>query len=385
MTGKHVNTMKKRKITIARIWPKYKGTYESRAGVIMGLDPGRYRTIFVYLSKNSEKSNFFEEKGYKTFYLSNRQSLRAFNFLVAWKLANILKSEKVDIIHSHKHRSAVYGTVAAMMAGTPAIIAHVHGLNRTRNLGRKLTNFFLMKRVNKILTVGKAVRDDVLACNPSVPPEKVYSLGNSIDYTRLLRTTITKENAKNLLGLPGGSIVFGTIGRLRPSKGQSYLIDAFSEVKHELPSAQLVIAGDGCFKSELEKQAAKSNESDSVHFLGRRDDIPQILKALDVFVLPSIGSEGLPRALLEAMASGVPCVGTDISGIPEILDGGEFGFLVPPRDSKALAQAMLKAAKMSAQERAGLVERCKQRVIDHYSYEVVIKRLEKIYDELVEE
>ena len=103
-----------------------------------------------------------------------------------------------------------------------------------------------------------------------------------------------------------------------------------------------------------------------------------------MFVLPSIGSEGLPRALLEAMAAGIPCVGANISGIPEILDDGKFGFLVRPKDAQALAQAMMEVIKMSERERARLVEKSRQRIMNDYSHEVIIERLQKIYDEIIE-
>lgn len=370
--------MKEDKITIARLWPKYKGGYESRTSVIMGLDAQRYRTICIYLTKNSKQSNFFDEKGYKTFYVSNRQSLRTFNFLVIWNLAKVLKTEKVDIIHCHKHKSMVYGTIAAMIARTPVIIAHVHGLDRTRNWHRKLTNFFVMKRVNKILTVGEAVRGNVLKSNPRISPGKVYSLGNSIDYSRFANVSTTKESARRRLGLAPDSFVFGTVGRLVPTKGQIYLINAFAKVKQLVPSADLILVGDGRLRKQLGKQAAETLYTDSVHFLGYRDDIPELLKAMDVFVFPSV-AEGLGRGLLEAMAAGVPCIGTNVGGVPEILADGKYGLLVPPEDDNALAEAMLRTAAMSQEEKADLTREARQRVTDEYDHQTIIRRLDNLY------
>jgi glycosyltransferase involved in cell wall biosynthesis len=375
--------MQDNRIKIARIWSKYEGKYESRAGIIIGLNPQRYKTICIYLTKNSTKTNFFEEKGYETFYISKNQSLRSFNFLLIWKLAKILKAEEVDIVHCHKHKSTVYGTLAAMIAHTPVIIAHVHGLNRTRNRQRKLVNFFIMKRVNKILTVGQAVRDDVLKSNPSVPTQKVCSLGNSVDYWRFAEVSTTKDEAQKRLNLPSTSIVFGTVSRLTYAKGLSYLIAAFSKVKAKIHSAQLVIAGDGQFRNDFETQAKNTGLAQSIHFLGRRNDIPQVLRGMDVFVLPSIGEEGLPRALLEAMAAGVPCIGTTIGGIPEIIDDAKFGFLVPPNDSDTLAEAMIKLAEIPDEKRRKLIDISRQKVYSYYTHEVVTKKLEKIYEDVL--
>jgi glycosyltransferase involved in cell wall biosynthesis len=369
-------------MTVARLWPKYEGRDESRAGVIMGLDRNRFRTICIYLGRWSGKSNFFEEKGFKTYYISNGK-LRFFNVLVVLKLAKVLKQEGVDIIHCHKHKAAVYGTIAAVLAHTPVVIAHVHGLDRTRNRTRRILNYFLMKRVNKVLTVGEAVRKDVLNTNPSIPPEKVISLGNSIDYARFADVSITRAQARQIIGLPGNSLVFGTVGRMAPNKGQIYLLRAFTKVKESISSAHLVLIGDGRLRNDFEQQAAGTSCADSIHFLGHRDNIPELLRAMDVFVLSSIGGEGIPRALLEAMASGVLVVGTEVGGIPEILAGGEFGYLTPPRDSDALAKAMVELAQKPPQEREKLLEKAKRRVQNEYVYEVVVQRLEKIYAEQV--
>jgi len=371
--------MESRKITIARLWSKYEGRYESRAGVIMGLDPKRYRTVCIYLTKNSKKSNFFEEKGYKTIYISDDQSLKRFNFLLVWKLVKIIKTEKIDIIHCHKHKSTVYGTIAAMIARTPLVIAHVHGLDRTRNWQRRFKNFFLMKKICKILTVGESVRDDVLKSNPPVPPGKVYSLGNSIDCSRFAEISINKKEAQKRLDLPSTSIVFGTVSRLTHVKGLPCLIAAFSKVKAKIHSAQLVIAGDGQSRNEFATQAKNVGFTQSIHFLGYRDDIPKILRAMDVFVLPSIGSDGIPRVILEAMAAGVPCIASFVGGIPEIITNNETGFLVPPKNEEALTEAMIELAKMPDEKRQKLIDNARQKVYSHYNHKVLTKKLEDIY------
>ena len=101
---------------------------------------------------------------------------------------------------------------------------------------------------------------------------------------------------------------------------------------------------------------------------------------MDVYVHPSVGSEGLPRALLEAMAAGIPCIGTELGGVPEIFDNGGFGFLVPPKDDSALAEVMIKSARMSPLEREKLIDNARHRVYTCYTHRLVIERLEKTYD-----
>lgn len=370
--------VKDSKITVARLALSYDGSIPSRAGVIMGLDPERFRTILIYLTKCSEEENFFEKKGYKAFYLHGNKVLNAFRISILWKLVRILRDENVYILHCHRHKPTVYGAIAAIFARIPVVISHVHGISRTKNFRRKITNCFLLKKVNKIITVGEAVREEVLKNNPSVPSEKVVSVGNSIDYERYAQISLTKPQAKERLNLPQDSYVFGTISRMAPNKGQIYLIRAFEKVKQVLPSAHLVFVGDGRLRNELEEQAHKT-ATNSIHFLGHRNNIPELLRAMDVYVQPSIGSEGLPKSLLEAMAAGVPCIGTQVSGIPEIVDDGKNGYLVPPRDDGALAEAMLKLAKIPESDQNQLVKNAKDKVRRDYGHGTVIKRLRDIY------
>lgn len=371
--------MKDGKIVVARLWHQYKGGVPSRTPVILGINPQKYQTIFIYLMGNSDEPSYFELKGYKTFYISRKKNLRMFNLWTIWKLTGVLKQEKVDILHCHLHKASVYGAISARVAGVPVVFSHVHGLNRSKSWQRKLINRLVLRKVNKIFAVGESVRKDVLESNPFLSPEKVVSLGNSIDYGRYSQVEISKQQAKEDIGLKADSFVFGTIGRLTLTKGYSYLIEAFAQLKEQIPSAHLIFVGEGRLQNELEQQAAETPYADSIHFLGPRSDITSILKAIDVFVLSSI-AEGLPRSLLEAMAARVPCIGTKVGGIPEILADGEFGYLVSPKDDDALAEAMTKIANISEQEREKLIKKAWQRVADEYSHETVRKKLENIYE-----
>ncbi len=372
--------MKDGKIVVAALLSRYEGLAFFMAPVILGLDPQKYQAICVYLIRNSDKPNFFEEKGRKVFYISKKGALRKYNLWVIWKLSRVLTREKVDILHCHGHKSTFYGTFAAVLSGAPVVISHVHGISRTKNFKRKLTNFFVLKKVSKIITVSEAVKEDVLRTNPFVQLDKVVSIGNSINYEQYTEVSLTKSQAKERLNLPQDSFVFGTVGRLAPTKGQTHLIGAFEKVKQHILSAHLVFVGDGRLRSQLEEQAAKT-ATDSIHFLGYRNEIPELLRAMDVFVFPSV-AEGLPLALLEAMAAGVPCIGTTAGGIPEIITNNKTGFLVLPKDENALAETMIESAKMSEAERTNLTEKAKQRVRNLYAHKIVIEKLQSVYEDV---
>jgi glycosyltransferase involved in cell wall biosynthesis len=367
------------KVVIARLWSRYNGKPFVRSNVIFDLDPERFQTILIYMRKSSKKLNPFEAKGYKAFYLSQKKYFRIFNISAVRKLAKILKDENVDIIQCQKHQSTVYGTVAARLAGTPVVLAHVEGLDRTRNIRRKLVNRFVLKRINRVLTVAECVKDDVLKNNSFLSAERIFTLGNSTDYNRFAGVSISKEEIRRREKLPVSSFLFGTIGRLAPTKGQSYLIRAFSIVKQQIPSAQLVFVGSGRLKDRLENEARKASCHDSIRFLGRREDIPELLRGIDCFVLPSV-AEGLPSVILEAMSAGVPCIATKVGGIPEVITDKETGFLVPPGDVNTLAERMIAVAKEPQQQMEDIINKAKQLVQTSYTHDVIRRKLEHLYE-----
>ena len=371
--------MKEGKITIALLWSKYSGKVTSVNDLVLGFDKERFNVIFIYLRGHGDEKNLLKEAGYEVFYLSNIERINTFRFSILFKLVRILKEHNVDIIHCHAHKSTVYGTVAAVLAKTPVVIAHVHGLGRSRNFRRKLMNFLLFKKINRIVPVAERVREDVLKNNWSVPEEKITVLENSIDYGRFADVSISKEDAKRILGLASDAFVFGTVGRLAPTKGLSYLIEAFPKVKEQKPSAQLVLFGDGPCRAELEQQASNMSCRDSIHFLGHRDNIEQLLRGMDVFVLSSV-AEGMPRAILEVMAAGIPCIATEVGGIPEIISGNNVGILVPPKDSEALAEAMVNVANLTDEKLEKQVVKAQNRVRQFYSHQVVREKVRKLYE-----
>jgi glycosyltransferase involved in cell wall biosynthesis/SAM-dependent methyltransferase len=375
--------MQNGKYIAARLWPEFGGDIPSRTPVILGINQKKYETISIYLTKNSDKPNIFEQSGKKVFYMTDKPQLPFFKLPVFFKLAKLLRREGVDILHCHKHKATVYGTIAGKLAGVPVILSHVHGLDRTRNFRRKLLNRFLFSKVSKILAVGQAVKEDILKSNSSVQPVKVINLGNSIDcdtFSKVVKDDVVKEK----FGIKKDALVFATAGRLAPTKGLQYLIGAFAQIRKQLPNAQLLIAGSGEMKNELENLASKLGCGSNVHFPGRIDNMPQFYSCVDVFVLSSV-AEGMPRALLEAMAAGIMCIASDVGGIPEIMDNGCFGFLVPPKNENALAGAMLKAANMPIKEKEIAAIDTKQYIKTTFSHIAMIKKVETVYDSLLSE
>ena len=372
--------MQESKINLALLWSMHKENVTSVNDLVLGLDKKRFNVIFIYLSGCDVDKNSIEEAGYKVLYLFNTKRIRAFRFSILFKLIKILREHKIDILHCHAHKSTVYGTIAAIFARTSVVMSHVHGLNRSRNFRRKLVNFLLLRKVSRIIPVANSVKEDVLKNNWFLSAKKLSVLENSIDYKRFADVKVSKQEVKQMLGLSQDTFIFSTIARFGSYKGHDFLISAFEKVKKQVPTAHLLLVGEGALKDELQRQVSKVGISQSVHFLGQRNDIPELLRAVDAFVLPSIGSEGMPRVLLEAMAAGVPCIGTRIGGTPEVLCNSEIGYIVEPKDSNALARAMISIAQASNVEREEFVEKAQNRVRQCYSHRVVIEKLRMQYE-----
>ncbi len=370
--------MGKCKIKIAVLELKYPGALTSVNDLVASLDKDKFEAMFCYLSNDGPAENHFAQAGFKVCYLSSIKRFNAFRFSVLMKLVRVLKENDIDILHCHAHKSTIYGALAGLFIPKLKIIAHVHGLGRSARLRRKLTNSLIYRRLNRILCVAQAVKQDLLKNNWLVPDSKITVLPNSIDYHLFADAPDSNGQIRKQSGLPDEAFVFAMIGRLDPTKGISYLIDAFVRVRAKSPSAHLVFVGRGASMSQYQKQVRELSLSDSVHFLGYRKDIPALLKAMDAFVLASV-REGMPRVILEAMAAGVPCIATAVGGIPEIITDDETGFLVKPGDSEALADAMSKIIDMPLEKRKQIGENSTQRVKTFYSHDVIGKKLEEIY------
>ena len=175
--------------------------------------------------------------------------------------------------------------------------------------------------------------------------------------------------------------VIGYVGSLSKVKGPVYLLEAFKKILHFYPTAKLLVVGDGPLKTMLKTVSAEKGISDSVLFMGFRRDVPQILKAMDVFVLSSV-DEAFGISLIEAMYMGLPCVATNVGGIPEVVKNGSTGILVAPANSEALAKAIKELLdKPELAERYGAAG--KKRVWENFTADKYIDKLENLYDELL--
>lgn len=269
----------------------------------------------------------------------------------ARRFLSILRKGKYDIVHVHCPTATSYQFPTMWLVHVPRVVCTFHmtpGLPAAPAVQAKAAISRLLARY-----VSRHV-DWIYGCSAAVltaqqqsgwrgcPSSVIY---NGIDGTQL-RPPLDKAPARAALGMRAGELVIGSVGSLCVQKGHSVLIRAFPQIRNLIPNACLLIVGSGPNKANLSRLAHETGFGDAIHIVGERADVMQSLRAMDVFAFPSL-AEGFGIALAEAMACGVPVVASAVGGIPELVTDDVSGLLVPPEDSGALANAIVRILKSS--------------------------------------
>lgn len=253
-------------------------------------------------------------------------------------LFRLMRTEQIDVVHTYLYsRSSVYGRLAAILARVPVIVASEMGRVGQYSWKRRGAEWLLARFTDHFVTPSQATRVNLIRTD-RIPPSQVTVIYPGID-SRQLDVEETPAIARYRLGVPAQGAVIGVLARLDPVKRHADLIAAFPQILQVAPTTRLIFIGDGPAAPNLRRLVHETGVAEQVYFLGERRDIPRVLNALDLLVLPS-QQEGLPNSILEAMAAGVPVVATRVGGIPEIVVDGATGLLVSPGDPMALANAI---------------------------------------------
>jgi len=294
----------------------------------------------------------------------------------AVRMARLFRELRPDIVHT-RNWTCIDAVIGARLAGVPVVIHGEHGREAAdpegRNPRRRQVRRLLSPFVTEFVTVSRDL-GRWLVEQVRVPARKVRTIYNGVDTGRF--SPGDRTAARHALGIPADWTVAGTVGRLDPVKDQAGLIRAFAQTPNTETCA-LVIVGDGPSRPELEAVVGELGLGDRVRLLGERDDVPEILRALDVFVLPSIG-EGISNAILEAMATGLAVIATRVGGNVELVREGITGRLIEPRRPEALAEAL--SAYLAEPERArehGAAGR--ERAVGEFGLERMLAAYEALY------
>ncbi len=293
-----------------------------------------------------------------------------FDYYASWKLASILRENKIDVLHTHLTSSALLGSAAARWAGIPCVASVL-----------KMTSKRRYMKCDKLLPCSDAVMDDLRGQN--VPENFMRRVYTGIDFKRYFETGQADEDARGEFGLAKEHKVAGVVARLVPMKGHKILLDAFQGVARRHPEARLLIVGDGELRPALEKQAEHLGIKDKTVFAGTRRDLRRILNTIDISVLSSVAKEGLPVILVESVLFSRPVIMSDVAGIREVVREGETGLLVQPNDAGALAGAICNVLE-NPEEAAARAKAALDFVRREFDVDFTAKQIEEVYNELLE-
>jgi len=332
-----------------------------------------FQTAVASLKSEGPVGRMLREQGVQVFACHGRG---AWDFRVVGRLRRLIEGQRPDVLHTFLFHANLAGRSAACRAGFSAarVVCEIQTVEVERRW-HLLVDRFTHRECRFTIGNSPSVIDH-LALHARIPRERLWLVRGGID-------PLPYANARALdrrtLGLRADERMVLWVGRLDPVKGLSPLVEAFALLgpKH---AAHLFLAGEGPYRAKLEKRIARRGISAKVHLLGTRRDVPALLKAADVFVLPS-RTEGLPNALLEAMAAARPIVTTDVPGCRDLIQHERTGLLVPYGDTHALAAALihLLADRESA---ARLAAAAGKDVTDRWHLEQTHRSYAEIYEEI---
>jgi glycosyltransferase involved in cell wall biosynthesis len=300
---------------------------------------------------------------------------RPFSPACAKSVADRFRRHRIDVAHSHEFSMAVYGAWASWLAGVQHVIT-MHGSRYyAAHVRRRLAMRAAVAISGRTIAVSHPLAEH-LSKDLHVRRSRIDTITNGVR-----ATTRAQSSLRNELGLKRDEPLIVAVGNLYPVKGHQHLIDALGMLAASQPRVHLAISGRGEMADALTARARALGLSDRFHLLGLRSDVPAVLAAADVFVLPSL-SEGLPLALLEAMFAACPIVASDVGDVAMALAHGNAGILVEPGNADALARALNPVLCDPTRARQ-LGERAFQRAAAEYDIRHMVRRYRAVYDELL--
>jgi glycosyltransferase involved in cell wall biosynthesis len=295
-----------------------------------------------------------------------------------WRLARVFRDLGPDVVHAHDPHAVAMSALALSLMRRPPKPALVAARRVDFHLKNNSFSRWKYRQVDRFIASSDAIR--TMLVGDGIPEERVTTVREGVDIERILG--LPTSNVQAAFWLPTHVPIIGNIAALVAHKGQKYLIEAVVSVVQKVPEAHLVIFGEGELRQELEHQIHDRSLERHVLLAGFRADVLSLLKGLDLFVMSSV-TEGLGTSLLDAMAASKAIVATRAGGIPEVVEHGVTGLLVPPRDSVALADAITRLVTDPAlRERMGRAGLARAR--DLFSAERMVSATLAVYADVVD-
>jgi glycosyltransferase involved in cell wall biosynthesis len=348
---------------------------------LLGSDRRRFEYIVCAITSGGDLIDRMANAGARVLLLGKR---RRGDITAATKLASLIRVEKIDLLHLHNSPGMFWGTLGQILSGTKAPIVRTEHNPYLPEAMPTLYRFLyphLTRRARKVICVSERVRRSFAAAFPQVA-DKYVEVPNGVrvaDFEKLP----PRHECRSQFHLAPGTKLIGTVGRMTAVKNHKLLIEALFHVRQKIPEVNLAIIGEGELRETLAAYAADLGVSESVSLVRETKNIGYFYGALDVFCLSS-NSEGMPLTLLEALAAGVPVVSTDVGGIPEIIDSGKNGYLVPKGSAEALAERIVELLLDPARAMSFALNG-RETVRASFPAEKTVKATEQVYEEALAE
>lgn len=343
--------------------------------LIHGLDKKKYDSVACFL-KSGWLPDKLKSQNVETLIISQKRCID-----IHWLIQVIryIKKNNVKIIHTHEFAMNVNGSLLSMLIKIPCVTT-VHGKNYYPDKWYRKVAYRFVSKKSYMVAVSSDIKN-FLAEQISINKDKIHIVINGINTKDYMHSETTRMNTRQSFAINNNNILIGAIGNLYTVKGHIYLIEAAGIVCKNYPEVKFIIAGRGEQQSRLEEKINELGLHDNVNLLGFREDIPEILNALDIYVMSSL-SEGTPLSILEAMASGVPIVSTNVGGIKRIIEDGMNGSLVDAKNPGQLADAIIELIK-DRKKRVMLARHAKASVESNYSMDNMLAIYDDIYSHLI--
>lgn len=301
------------------------------------LDHSRYEVEVLCLRDGGPLLDRLADRGIRSFVLKRRKTVLRADYFAASRIAKHFRARQPTIVHTHNTEAFVEGGFAAKISGVPVLINTDHA-REFPDLRRRMFLEWLVSHVTDYVVAVSEDGKQNLRRFERIAERKLRTVHNGVD-ADYLKPAPDAGRMRQQLGIPERAPLIGLGSRFEPQKGLTYFLQAMPHVLRACPDVHAIVAGYGSLADELEAEARSLGISERVHFIGKVHTMSDVLACLDLFLLPSLW-EGLPMAILEAMAVGVPIVATDVGGVTSALEDGRNAIVVQPADPVALARGI---------------------------------------------
>jgi glycosyltransferase involved in cell wall biosynthesis len=348
------------------------GTELRLLDVLRGLDRTQFETI-LFTAKGGDLADEVSDSRIVIGAQRGETRLRGL-----WALWTLLRRERPDAIWCLQSSAVSFaGRLCAWLLGIPTVIS-IHGRYEGRAIMDWPNRLLTRLAKSRVVVVSKLYREGLV--DEGIPERLITVQYNGVDTGRFSPPEDRDTCKQSLLGLNVSRPIIGTVGNLLPIKGHEVLLETAARVIGQCPEALFVIIGEGKRRAELERLSQTLCLTNHVRFLGTRNDVPDVMRTFDLFVLTS-HSEGCPNVILEAMASGLPVVSTNVGGVPELVNA-DSGLLIPARDDATLAEVILRLLDDPARRQA-MGEAGRRRAVAQFSLAQMIRAREELLQALV--